>query len=169
MMEDVQPSHRPVSMLTARKLGTTTEPSWEPHDRPLPPTKGSAARKRPGMTGVALLRRSLLALSVLAVIGGSFAAQATEAQLATRIARSAHPIPPPHVCTPTRCLITTNQTNGIVGGWPYPILPAALLAAGLLGAAMAYRPLRRRDLNSTSTGSKRNVVTSPRPRISQLG
>jgi hypothetical protein len=104
------------------------------------------------MTGVDLFRRSVLALSVLALVGGSFAAQATEAQLATRIARSAHPIPPPHVCTPTRCLITTNQTNRIVGGWPHPILPAALLAAGLLGAAISYRPLRRRDPNSSPAG-----------------
>ena len=108
----------------------------------------------------AALRRAVTAFAIVAVILGSMTAQTAETRLAERVvSTSAAPAVPQHTCTAARCLITAPQH-----GSPYPILPAVLLAAGLLGG-LGYRRLNAHDKATASrpTNTECGAETPNRP------
>jgi len=108
----------------------------------------------------AALRRAVTAFAIVAVISGSMAAQTAETRLAGRVvSTSAAPAVPEHTCTAARCLITAPQH-----GSPDPILPAVLLAAGLLGG-LGYTRLNAHDEATASrpTNTECGAETSNRP------
>jgi hypothetical protein len=98
----------------------------------------------------AALRRVVTAFAIVVVVSGSVTAQAAETQLAGGVlSTSAAAAVPPHTCTATRCLVTTS--HHVAGGGPDAIIPAVLLAAGLLGG-LGYKRLNAHD-----------DATAPRP------
>jgi hypothetical protein len=111
----------------------------------------------------AALRRALVAFVIVAVVSGSVTAQAVETRLAGRVvSTTSAPTALRHTCSATRCLITARHHKA--GGWPDLIVPAVLLAAGLLGG-LGYMRLNAHDDATASgpTNTERGAEAPNRP------
>jgi hypothetical protein len=84
------------------------------------------------------LRRLLIASAIALLLAGSLTAQAFESYLAPGTSPRTYSGVPRHTCTPTLCIVNPAP-NHVPGGWPYPYLPALLLATSVLCGIAAMR------------------------------
>jgi len=90
------------------------------------------------LTATRALRRLLIASAIALLVAGSLTSQTYESHLASSVSTRNQSTVPRHTCTPTLCIVD-KAPNHVPGGWPYPYLPALLLATSFLCGFAATR------------------------------